>query len=92
MTRKSSFDASSLAEVVGIEIVRYAGNGLDTVEGIRKAKPDVVNLDIRVPGGSGIGVLERLKEDPSVLERAGWLGGLFDPRYSPGGGRMRAFI
>jgi DNA-binding NarL/FixJ family response regulator len=64
MTRKSSFDASSLAEVVGIEIVRYAGNGLGTVEGIRKAKPDVVNLDIRIPGGSGIDVRGRLKADP----------------------------
>jgi DNA-binding NarL/FixJ family response regulator len=55
--------ASSLAGVTGIEIVGYANNVADAIEEIRKAKPDVVILDIRIPGGSGIDVLAALKED-----------------------------
>jgi DNA-binding NarL/FixJ family response regulator len=55
---------SSLMEVTGIEIVGHAGNVSDAALEIRKAKPDVVILDIRMPGGSGIDVLEGLKNDP----------------------------
>lgn len=54
---------SSLAEVTGIEIVGYAENVPDAMQEIRKAKPDVAILDIRMPGGSGIDVLEGLKKD-----------------------------
>jgi DNA-binding NarL/FixJ family response regulator len=46
-----------------VEIVGHAGNVLDAIQGIRGAKPDVVILDIRMPGGSGIDVLESLKND-----------------------------
>ena len=54
---------SSLAEMAGIEIVGHADNVADAAREIRKAKPDVVILDIRMPGGSGIDVLEGLKRD-----------------------------
>ena len=54
---------SRLREVVGVEIVGHAGNFPDAVLEIRRAKPDVVVLDIRMPGGSGIDVLESLKND-----------------------------
>jgi YesN/AraC family two-component response regulator len=50
-------------EVTGIEIVGHADNVVDAVREIRKAQPDVVILDIGLPGGSGIDVLESLKED-----------------------------
>jgi DNA-binding NarL/FixJ family response regulator len=55
--------ALSLAEVSGIQIIGYAHNVPDAVRGIRKAQPDVVILDIRLPGGSGVDVLEALKEE-----------------------------
>ena len=55
---------SRLREVAGIEIVGHAENVSDAMREIRKAKPDVVILDIRMPGGSGIDVLEGLKNDP----------------------------
>ena len=55
---------SSLGEVAGLEIVGHADNATDAALEIRRAKPDVVILDIRMPGGSGIEVLEGLKKDP----------------------------
>ena len=56
---------SSLAEVAGLEIVGHADCVADGIAEIRKAKPDVVILDIRMPDGSGIEVLESLKKHPS---------------------------
>jgi len=56
--------AASLAEVPGVEIVGSAGDVADAALKIREAKPDVVILDICLPGGSGIDVLEGLKQDP----------------------------
>jgi DNA-binding NarL/FixJ family response regulator len=55
---------SSLAEVAGLEIVGQADNVADAVLEIRKLRPDVIILDIRMPGGSGIDVLEGLKAYP----------------------------
>jgi two-component system response regulator DevR len=54
---------SRLREVTGIEVVGHAGNVPDALQEIRAAKPDVVILDICMPGGSGIDVLEGLKKD-----------------------------
>ena len=54
---------SSLAAVAGLEIVGHADCVADGIMEIRKAKPDVVILDIRLPGGSGVDVLEALKEE-----------------------------
>ena len=45
-----------LSELPGIKIVGQAGNVADAIETIRALHPDVVILDIRMPGGSGIGV------------------------------------
>jgi DNA-binding NarL/FixJ family response regulator len=56
---------SSLADVAGLEIVGHADCVADGILEIRKAKPDVVILDIRMPDGSGIEVLESLKMHPS---------------------------
>jgi DNA-binding NarL/FixJ family response regulator len=71
---------SRLSEVTGIEIVGYAANVPDAVQEIRKTKPDVVILDIRMPGGSGIDVLESLKSNqfqPIVI----MLSNYSDPPY-----------
>jgi DNA-binding NarL/FixJ family response regulator len=56
---------SSLANVAGLEIVGHADCVADGIMEIRTAKPDVVVLDIRMPDGSGIEVLESLKTHPS---------------------------
>lgn len=52
-----------LSEIEGIEPVGQAENAQDAVEKILKMKPDVVILDIRLSGGNGIDVLERIKRE-----------------------------
>jgi len=53
---------SMLSEIKGVEIVGEAKNAHDALEDIEKLKPDAVILDIRMPGGNGIDVLEKIKE------------------------------
>ncbi len=45
-----------------VDMVGQAEDAPGSVDAIRQAQPDVVILDIRMPGGSGIEVLRRLKE------------------------------
>lgn len=49
-------------ELAGIEIVGQAETVAEAVTAIQKLHPDVVILDIRMPGGSGIDVLKRVKQ------------------------------
>jgi len=44
-----------------IEIVAEASNGKEVVRQAEKVKPDVVLLDIRMPDGDGLAVLDELK-------------------------------
>lgn len=50
-------------ELAGIEIVGQAENVAEAISGIRILQPDVVILDIRMPGGNGIDVLQNIKQD-----------------------------
>ncbi len=50
-----------LVDIRGMEIVGHAQNVNEAIERIKKTKPDVAILDIRMPGGSGIHVLETIK-------------------------------
>ncbi len=52
-----------LSEVEGAEVTGQAANTDDAIEGIRRLKPHVVILDIRMPGGGGIDVLKRIKQE-----------------------------
>jgi DNA-binding NarL/FixJ family response regulator len=52
-----------LDELVGIEIVGQAEQVAEAISAIRDLQPDVVILDIRMPGGSGIDVLRNIKQD-----------------------------
>ena len=52
-----------LSELTEIEIIGQAQDGIEATSSIRKLKPDVVILDIRMPGGSGIQVLQNIKKD-----------------------------
>jgi DNA-binding NarL/FixJ family response regulator len=58
-----------LSEVAGTELVGQASDALEALETIERLKPDVVILDIRMPQGNGITVLETLKanEDCPVI-------------------------
>ena len=50
-----------LVDIRGVEIVGHAHNANEAIERIKKINPDVAIIDIRMPGGSGIHVLEIIK-------------------------------
>lgn len=49
----------------GFELVGRYANGADALEAIRKLRPDVALLDLRMPGISGLDVLRSLQKDAS---------------------------
>lgn len=51
-----------LSGVGGVEIAGQAQNGFDALDQIRKLRPDVVILDIRMPGRNGIDTLQEIKK------------------------------
>lgn len=55
--------AALLSELKAIEVVGQGENADETLETIQRLRPDVVILDIRMPGGNGIRVLEAIKRD-----------------------------
>ena|SRR5688572_1297040 len=52
-----------LTEVPNVTIAGEAEMARDAIAGIQRQRPDVVVLDISMPGGSGIQVLETVKKD-----------------------------
>ena len=46
--------------------VATAGDGVEALEGIRHAAPDLIVTDSIMPGLDGFALLTRLKEDPST--------------------------
>jgi DNA-binding NarL/FixJ family response regulator len=51
-----------ISEIEGIEVIGEAGTAAEAVPLIIKLKPSVVILDIRMPGGNGISVLETIRK------------------------------
>ena len=56
-----------LAEIESVEIVGEAEGGIQAVEMIEQEKPDLVLLDIQMPGLDGFGVIEALAEPPPII-------------------------
>ena len=56
-----------LAHVEGVELIGQAEDGLRAVELIEREQPDLVLLDIQMPGLDGFGVIEALEEPPPVV-------------------------
>ena len=56
---------SIIVEMRDIEIIGEASNGEEAVKAIRKYRPDLIFLDIQMPGMSGFNVLERI--DPVMM-------------------------
>ena len=51
-----------LVEIIELENINQAKDVPEAISSFRKLHPDVVILDIRIPGGSGIDVLEEMKK------------------------------
>jgi DNA-binding NarL/FixJ family response regulator len=57
-------------DLPAVNLVGQADDAPGCMDAIRKARPDVVILDIRMPGGNGMDVLRQLKEEnpaPKVI-------------------------
>ena len=50
------------SEIPSLTIVGKAGNSFEAINIIEEEKPDVVVLDIKIPGDSGVEVLRRVKK------------------------------
>lgn len=50
-----------LLELQGVEVIGQAGDAVEATKSILELKPDVVILDIRMPGGGGIDTLRSIK-------------------------------
>jgi len=56
-----------LAGIEGAELVGEAEGGVQAVEMIEALSPDLVLLDIQMPGLDGFGVIESLQDPPPVI-------------------------
>ena len=56
-----------LKDFAEIEIIGNASNGLQAVEMIRKLEPELVFLDVHMPGLDGLSVVRKLREQDSEL-------------------------
>ncbi len=55
--------ARLLLEAEGFEVVGEAEDGTSALAAVRELQPDVVLLDMRMPEGGGIGLLEKLRDE-----------------------------
>ena len=56
-----------LADIEGVELIGEAEGGVQAVEMIERERPDLVLLDIQMPGLDGFGVIEALEDLPLVI-------------------------
>src|SRR5277367_7206188 len=54
--------AYQLKEFADVEVIATASNGLEAVKLIEELEPDLVFLDVQMPGLDGMGVIRKLKE------------------------------
>lgn len=55
-----------LSNAPGLEVVGTARDGLDALEKVEELSPDVLTLDLVMPGLDGLGVLRALSSQPSA--------------------------
>jgi two-component system LytT family response regulator len=58
---------ASLEEYPGVEVVAEASSTREAIDAMREQKPDLLFLDVQMPGGSGFDLLEQLEDPPPVI-------------------------
>ncbi len=56
-----------LSQYPNINVVGEAANMSEAVRAVNEAKPDLIFLDIQMPGGSGFAFLEQVKIDFKII-------------------------
>src|SRR5258708_4781257 len=56
-----------LKDFPDVEIAATASNGLEAIDLIERLEPDLVFLDVQMPGLDGLGVIRRLREKEILL-------------------------
>jgi two-component system LytT family response regulator len=56
-----------LAKIDDIEVIGEAKDGLQAIEQIDRLRPDLVLLDIQMPGLDGFGILDSLQDPPPII-------------------------
>ena len=56
-----------LSEYPNLIVVGEANNGVDAIKIINEFKPDLIFLDIQMPGLTGFEVLQHLEEIPQII-------------------------
>ena len=56
-----------LANLEGVEVIGEAKDGVQAVEMIEAQSPELVLLDIQMPGLDGFGVVEALEDPPAII-------------------------
>ena len=53
---------------MGLEVAAVVHNGIEAYEAVEREKPDILITDIRMPGFSGLDLIERVKKLQPELE------------------------
>lgn len=56
----------TIASIVGLEVIGTARNGRDALKAIPQLQPDVITLDIEMPGLNGLETLEIIKKEHAI--------------------------
>lgn len=58
-----------LGEIPGVVVTGEASSGAETLDAVARLNPDILVLDLRMPGGDGFHVMERLggRNAPAIL-------------------------
>lgn len=56
--------AGMLSNLENVELVGQADNGAEAITGVARYRPDLVILDMRMPGRNGLDVLKTIKQQP----------------------------
>ncbi|MDO9093198.1 MAG: response regulator [Rubrivivax sp.] len=46
--------------------LRFAGDGIEALNQLRRVRPDVILMDVRMPGLDGVSLTQRLKAEPEL--------------------------
>ncbi len=56
-----------LKAYVDVEIIGEARNGVEVIEAVERLGPDLMFLDVEMPGGTGLEVLARIPDPPQTI-------------------------